>query len=213
MSGLLASWRKLSRRKQWLRTVRDRHPDDRVFVAVIASVFVIAVGGALSVLILGVWVVNSIQEPARAETVNIFRPPSLPEPKPRPKPKPQPKPLAILQHARYLHFQDPRFTAKFMADYLNGGPAFDDVVYGVAIPSEITLHGNLHGSHFDLRLYKLGRQRVLLRNCMMGSCYSEWTGRFVGREPAQRSGRFHERSLLRQQVRAGVLRLWSQSSD
>ena len=212
MSGLLASWRKLSRRKQWLRSVRDRHPDDRVFLAVIASVFVIAVGGALSVLILGVWVVNSIDaggEPALAGTVHIFRPP----PQPKPKLQAQPKPLAILQHARYLHFQDPRFTAKFMADYLNGGPAFDDVVYGVAIPSEITLHGSLHGSHFDLRLYKLGRQRVLLRNCMMGSCYSEWTGRFVGRELAQRSGRFHERSVLRQQVRAGVLRLWSRSGD
>ena len=100
-----------------------------------------------------------------------------------------------------------------MANYLNGGQAFDDVVYGVAIPSEITLHGNLHGSHFDLRLFKVGRQRVLLRNCMMGGCYSEWTGRLAGREPTQRSGRFHERSLLRQQVRAGVLRLWSRSGD
>ena len=39
-----------------------------------------------------------------------------------------------------------------MAKYLNGGPAFDDVFYGVATPFEITLHGNLHGSRFDLRL-------------------------------------------------------------
>ena len=83
MSGLLASWRKLSRRKQWLRAVRDRHPDDGVFLAVIASVFVIAVGGALSVLILGVWVVNSIDaggERALAGTVHIFRPPPRPKP-------------------------------------------------------------------------------------------------------------------------------------
>ena len=51
-----------------------------------------------------------------------------------------------------------------MAKYLNGGPAFDDVFYGVATPFEIMLHGNLHGSRFDLRLYKVGRRRVLLKN-------------------------------------------------
>ena len=86
------------------------------------------------------------------EAIDIFTPPRQLKPKPQSKPKP----LVHLQQARYLRFQDPRFTANFMAKYLNGGPAFDDVFYGVAIPSEITLHGDLHGSRFDLRLYKVG---------------------------------------------------------
>ena len=127
--------------------------------------------------------------------------------------KPRPMQLQSLEHARYLHFQDPRFTAKFMAKYLDGGPAFDHVFYDVATPFEIMLHGNLHGSGFDLRLYKVGRQRVLLKNCMMGSCYSAWTGARVGHELARRSGRFHERSLLRQRIGAGFLRLGKRSGD
>lgn len=184
MSGLLTSWRKLSRRKLWLFA---------------AGVLVLAFTG------IGALSGGSDARPKLAEIVDTFTPP----PQPKPKPQPQPMVLDSLQHARYLHFQDPRFTAKFMAKYLNGGPAFDDVFYGVATPFEITLHGNLHGSRFDLRLYKVGRQRVLLENCMMGSCYSEWTGALVGHEPAQRSARF----LLRQRVRAGVLRLWRRSGD
>jgi hypothetical protein len=197
-------------RRAWkarLRAISDRHPDDRVFFAAIASVLVIAIGGALSILILGVWVVNSIEvggQPALAETVHIFRPP--PQPKPKPQPQPKPKPLDGLQQRRYLHFQDPRSTARFMANYLGRGPAFDDVFYGVTTPFEITLHGNLHGSRFDLRLYKLGRETVLLKNCMMGSCYSEWAGPLVGHEPAG-----SERFLLHQRVRAGVLRFGRRS--
>ena len=191
MSGLLARWRKLSRRKQWL-------------IAAGALVLAFTGIGALSG--------GSDARPTLAETVDTFTPPPQSKPKPKPQPQPQPQPLDSLQPARYLHFQDPRFTAKFMAKYLNGGPAFDDVFYGVATPFEITLHGNLHGSRFDLRLYKVGRQRVLLKNCMMGSCYSDWTGALVGHERAQRSARFQERFLLHQRVRAGVLRLGTRSA-
>ena len=164
---LLAGWRKLSRRKQWL---------------IAAGVLVLAFTG------IGAVSGGGDDTADLAETVDIFTPP--PQPKRRAEaeaqPQSQPKPLDSLQQARYLHFQDPRFTAKFMAEYLNSGPAFDDVFYGVATPFEITLHGNLHGSRFDLRLYKVGRQRVLMKNCMMGSCYSEWAGALVGHEPAQR---------------------------
>ena len=140
------------------------------------------------------------------EAIGIFTPP------PQPKPHQQPKQLDYsLQNARYLQFRDPRVTAKSMAKYLNGGPAFDDVSYDFATPSEITIHGNMHGSRFDLRLYKVGRQTVILKNCMMGSCYSEWAGALVGHEPAQRGAWFHERFLLRERVRAGLLRLGRQS--
>ena len=96
-------------------------------------------------------------EPALAGYIQVFRPP--PQPKPKLQPQLKPKPLDGLQQARYLHFQHPRATARFMANYLDGGPAFDDVFYGVTTPFEITLHGNLNGSRFDLRLYKLGARR------------------------------------------------------
>jgi hypothetical protein len=195
MSGLLACWRKPARRKQWL---------------IATGVLVLAFTGigALS---------GGSDDTAPAATTAIakeaiddtFTPPPQPRRTPKPKPQPQPKPLDSPQQARRLHFQDPRFTAKFMANYLNGGPAFDDVFYGVATPFEITLHGNLHGSRFDLRLYKVGRQTVLLKYCMMGSCYQDWASARVGQEPAQRSARF----LLHQRVRAGVLRLGSRSGD
>jgi hypothetical protein len=193
---LLANWRKLSRRKQWL---------------IAAGVLVLAFTGvgALS---------GGIDDTAPAatsavtqEAIDTFTPP--PQPKLKLRPQPQPKPLSSLRQARYLHFQDPRYTARFIAKYLNGGPAFDDVSYDFATPSEITIHGNLHGSRFDLRLYRVGRQRVLLKNCMMGSCYSEWAGAHVGHEPAQRSAWFHERFLLQARVRAGVLRLGRRSGD
>jgi hypothetical protein len=112
-----------------------------------------------------------------------------------------------LQQARYLHFEDPRSTAEFMARYLNGGEGFDHVFYGVATPFEITLHGNLNGSRFDLRLYKLGRQKVLMKNCMLGSCYSEWAGALAGDEAPRGEARF----VLHRRVRAGVLRLGRRS--
>ena len=194
-------------------------PEDRFFFAAIVIVLVIAIGGVFSILAVGVVTINKVDDrPTLAETVDTLTPPPQREPKPQqqPKPKPQqqPKPLDYsLQNARYLQFRDPRVTAKSMAKYLNGGPAFDDVFYGVATPFEITLHGNLHGSRFDLRLYKVGRQRVLLKNCMMGSCYAQWAGALVGRELAQRSGGFHERFLLHQRVRAGLLRLGRRSGD
>ena len=182
-------------------------PEDRVFFAAIVFVLVIAIGGVFSILAVGVVTSNKVDDrPTLAETVDTFTPP------PQPEPKPQPLDYS-LQKARYLQFQDPRVTAKSMAEYLNGGPAFEDVFYGVATPSEITLHGNLHGSRFDVRLNKVGPQRVLLKNCMMGSCYSQWADAVVGRELAQRSGRFHERFLLHQRVRAGLLRLGRRSGD
>jgi hypothetical protein len=138
---------------------------------------------------------DSEARPARAETVHVFKPPAQPKPKPR---------SSGLHLARYFYFDDPPLTAKFMAEYLNSGPAFDDVVYDVVTPFEIMLHGDLNGSRFDLRLYRAGRQNVLLKNCMMGSCYSDWAGAApVDREPGQESAR----SLLQQRVRAGVLRL------
>ena len=178
-------------------------PEDRFFFAAIVFVLVIAIGGVFSILAVGVVTSNKVDaRPTLAETVDTFTPPQ------QPKPQQQPKPLDYsLQNARYLQFHDPLVTAKSMAKYLNGGPAFDDVFYGVATPFEITLHGNLHGSRFDLRLSKVGRQRVLLKNCMMGSCYAQWAGGHAGRELAQRSGGFHERFLLYQRVRAGLLRL------
>jgi hypothetical protein len=209
MSGLLASWRKLSRRRAW--TARLRADGGFIFAAT-GSVLVIAIGSTLSIL--AVWVPDSLavdDRPTLAETVHRLTPPA--QPKPKPQPKPQPQPLDGPPQARYLHFQDPRFTAKFMAEYLNGGPAFDDVFYGVATPFEITLHGNLHGSRFDLRLYKIGRRTVLMKNCMTGSCYQEWAGALVGHEAAQRSERFNERFLLGQRVRAGVLRLGGRSGE
>jgi hypothetical protein len=194
MSGLRACLRKLARRKQWLIATG-------VLVLAFTGIGALSVGSddtapAATTAI------------AKAAIDDTFTPPPQPK-RPKPKPQPQPKPLDSPQQARYLHFQDPRFTAKFMAKYLNGGSAFDDVFYGVATPFEITLHGNLHGSRFDLRLYKVGPQRVLLKNCMMGSCYSDWAGARVGQQPAQRSARF----LLHQRVRAGVLRLASRSGD
>jgi hypothetical protein len=178
--------------------------EGRFFFAAIVFVLVVAIGGVFSILAVGVVTSNKVDDrPALAETVDTFTPPQQQQPKPQ-----QPKPLDYsLQNARHLQFQNPRVTANSMAKYLNGGPAFDDVFYGVATPFEITLHGNLHGSRFDLRLSKVGRQRVLLKNCMMGSCYAQWAGASVGRELAQRVGRFHERFLLHQRVRAGLLRL------
>jgi hypothetical protein len=172
-------------------------PEDRFFFAAIVLVLVIAIGGVFSILAVGVVTSNKLDDrPTLAETVNTFTPPE------------QPKPLDYsLQNARYLQFEDPLVTAKSMAKYLNGEPAFDDVFYGVVTPFEITLHGNLHGSRFDLRLSKVGPQRVLLKNCMMGSCYAQWAGARPGRELAQRSSGFHERFLLHQRVRAGLLRL------
>ena len=186
-------------------------PEDRFFFAAIVLVLVIAIGGVFSILAVGVVTSNKVDDrPTLAETVDTFTPP----PQPKPKPQQEPKPLDYsLQNARYLQFRDPRVTAKSMAKYLNGGPAFDDVFYGVATPFEIMLHGNLHGSRFDLRLSKVGRRRVLLKNCMMGSCYAQWAGAPVGRELAQRGGGFHERFLLHQRVRAGLLRLGRRSGD
>lgn len=158
------------------------------FGLVIASVFVLSV--------LGLWVLAIVEgdnRPSAATTVHIFRPPL------QAKPERQPEPLARLRPVRFHH---PRDTATFMAKYLDDGPAFDDVVYGVATPSEITLHGDLYGSRFDLSLYKVGRQTVLVKNCMMGSCYTDWAGALLDHHPEGSA-----RSVLHERVRAGILRL------
>jgi hypothetical protein len=188
LSGLLARWRKLPERKQWL-------------IAAAALVLACTGIGALSG--------GSSSRPKLDERAHIFRPPPQPKPKLEPQPKPTPKPHDSLQPARYLHFEDPHSTAEFMAKHLNSGQGFDRVFYGVATPFEITLHGNLNGSRFDLRLYKLGRQEVLMKNCMLGSCYSEWAGARAGYEPPRGEARL----LLHRRVRAGVLRLGRRSGE